>query len=88
MKTLLYWIIFIIILLGISWSITQLIPNEIIRIESGEYSVKISNWFSSISFTCQYYERNENVYKFFDADSMFLREVSITDGYVIQIKKR
>ena len=50
-----------------------------------KYEVRLSNSIGGHTYHCESYKQDGNTYKLFDADSTMTNEITITDGYVIQI---
>ena len=51
-----------------------------------KYEVRVSNSIGGHTYLCEYYKQENNTYKLFDSDSTLTNEITITDGYVVEIK--
>ena len=51
-----------------------------------KYEVRVSNSIGGHTYHCESYELDGNTYKLFDADTTLTNEITITDGYVVEIK--
>jgi len=50
-----------------------------------KYEVKVSNHIGHETYECERYERVDNTYKLFNESDIVTNEITITEGYVIQI---
>ena len=60
------------------------VPDEVEE-ENPKYHVRVSNSIGGDSYYCEFYTLDGNTYKLFDTDSILTNEITITDGYVVQI---
>jgi len=51
-----------------------------------KYEVRVSNSIGGHTYLCEYYTQESNTYKLFNSDSTLTNEITITDGYVVEIK--
>ena len=59
-------------------------PEEV-EVETPKYHVRVSNSIGGHSYYCESYKLEGNTYKLFDMDSTLTNEITITDGYVVEI---
>jgi len=55
------------------------------NIETPKYHVRVSNSIGGHSYYCEFYELEGSTYKLFNEDSTLTNEITITDGYVVEI---
>ena len=78
------WILGILaVLFLIGFFLTQMPEEE--KVETPKYHVRVSNSIGGHSYYCEFYNQEGNTYKLFDVDSTLTNEITITDGYVVEI---
>jgi len=60
---------------------TQTAPPE------SKYDVKVSNVIGHRWYSCDSYKQEDNTYKLYNAKGVLTNEITITDGYLIEIQK-
>ena len=58
---------------------------ENVEVETPKYEVRVGNSIGHHTYYCESYVLVESTYKLFDEDSTLTNEITITDGYLVEI---
>jgi len=65
--------------------LSQQPEKEEVEVETLKYEVRVGNSIGHHTYYCESYVLVESTYKLFDEDSTLTNEITITDGYLVEI---